>query len=343
MNRRNPILLHIFFWFLFTSCFIASLYIDEKRIDINLFIRIAIGITVFYINYILLVPLLLFQKKKMFYFLGVITLLVISFYVFRFIEPKKIPLFNSGFPPPDFRGPVLDRIRGGPPKFIIVLFTLVFIILGTITQLYQKLMHDDKTREKIESQKNKTELEVLKNQLNPHFLFNTLNSIYSLSVKKSDDTPEAIIMLAELMRYMLYKANNKLVLLKDELENIENYIRLQRLRVASNDTIKISIRGNVSNQKISPLLFISYIENAFKYGTDYSGNTEVTIAINVTENKLQFNCTNLIGSRPKHEEDSGIGMKNTRERLVLLYPNKHWLDFKEENNKFSIRLTLQLN
>ena len=227
-----------------------------------------------------------------------------------------------------------------PSKFtIIIFFNSVIIIIGTIIRLYEQWIENDRINKEIEVKKNKTELESLKNQLNPHFLFNSLNSIYSLSTKKSNDTPEAVIMLSELMRYMLYKANDK-SFLKDEL-HIENYIKLQHIRIAKNKNVKINIKGVISTQKISPLLFISYIENAFKYGTDFNGNTEIEIDISVKDNELQFKCVNIIGNRSKDEESSGIGMQNTKNRLELLYPNKHWLTTIEKDNKFMVDLKLK--
>jgi len=343
MNKKYSPFIHLLFWILLIGGVTSYILIDGKPIRTLLYIRILIGIFFFYINYSILVPLFLFKKKKISYFISVVLLLVVSFYTFSTLQPDGIPYFkHAGVPFDTFpRGP--RGGRGGGPRFIVVLFTLVSIVLGSIVRLYQKLEKDENLRKQIESQKNKTELKSLKNQLNPHFLFNSLNSIYSLSVKKSDETPEAIIMLSELMRYMLYKANNTKVLLKDELEYIENYIRLQRLRIVNNEHVKIAIRGDIASQRISPLLFISYIENAFKYGTDFRGNTVVTIEISISNNELQFNCVNLIGSRTKNDCDAGIGMKNTQERLKLLYPNKHQLLLTEEDNRFTVKLTLQMD
>jgi len=342
MRNRYRILLHIVFWTLFLGVFIAFFYVDGKRITLNLFLRLGLGVTFFYINYAILVPLFLLKKKKFSYFISVLLLLILAYYTFPLLHPSKMPMFHpENFPLRMERFGKMN-LPDGRPRFITVLFVFVAAVTGTVTRLYQKWEKDEKTRKEIESQKNKTELQSLKNQLNPHFLFNSLNSIYSLSVKKSDDTPEAIIMLSELMRYMLYKANNTKVLLKDELEYIENYIQLQRLRIANNENVRINIRGNVGSQQISPLLFISYIENAFKYGTDFSGKTEVTIDISIKETELQFKCSNLIGSRTVDEENSGIGMKNTQDRLHLLYPNKHWLHITSKNDKFNVSLTVKL-
>jgi len=343
MNTRYSPFIHLLFWILLIGGVTSYILIDGKPIRTLLYIRILIGIFFFYINYSLLVPIFLFKKKKISYFISVVLLLLVSFYTFSTLQPDVIPYFKS-------TGYALDAVhsrpRGGPrggPRIIVLLFTLVSIVLGSIVRLYQKLEEDESIRKEIASQKNKKELESLRNQLNPHFLFNSLNSIYSLAVKNAEDTPEAIIMLSELMRYMLYKANDAQVLLKEEIAYIENYIRLQRLRIVHNEHVKISIRGNMATQRISPLLFISYIENAFKYGTDFSGNTMITIQISISNNELQFKCINLISSRTKIDRDSGIGMKNTQERLKLLYPNKHVLTLTEENNRFIVNLTLQLD
>jgi len=304
-------------------------YSEGRKITPTLFYRIGVGAFIFYMNYGVLVPRLLLQKKKFLYLISVILLLVVANFIITNIFPWEI---SEG----------IQGLRA--PRFVaIAFFNSVIIILGTISRIYEQWIENDKIKTEIEAQKSKTELEALKNQLNPHFLFNSLNSIYSLTVKKSNDAPEAVIMLSELMRYMLYIANNDKVLLKDELQYVENYLQLQRMRIAKSENVKTSIKGAISAQKISPLLFISYIENAFKYGTDFNGNTDVSIDINVKEDELQFKCANLIGSRNKDEENSGIGLQNTKERLELLYPKKHWLTIEEKDNQFVVDLKLKLD
>ena len=307
------------------------MYAEIKEITLKVCLRITFTAVIFYVNYTLLVPYLLLKKKKILYLLSVVVLLIIAYLV---ISNVFIFEFN------DSRN-LLDK---PPSKFkIIIFFNSVIIIIGTIIRLYEQWIDNDRIKTEIEIQKNKTELEALKNQLNPHFLFNSLNSIYSLTVKKSNDAPEAVIMLSELMRYMLYKANDNKVLLKDELQYIENYIKLQYIRIVKNKNVKTNIRGIISKQKISPLLFISYIENAFKYGTDFNGNTEVEINISVKGNELQFKCVNIIGNRTKDKESYGIGLQNTKNRLMLLYPNKYWLTIVEKDNKFMVDLKLKLD
>ena len=331
IKNRRQFSIHIFIWAILYSVILFLLYSEGKEITLKICLRIAFGAVVFYTNYSLLVPHLLLKKKKIPYLLTVVVLLMIVYLVI-----SNVFVFDLY----DSRN-LLDK---RPSKFIIIIFfNAVIIIIGTIIRVYEQWIENDRIKTEIEVQKNKTELEALKNQLNPHFLFNSLNSIYSLTVKKSNDAPEAVIMLSELMRYMLYKANDNKVLLKDELQYIENYIKLQRIRIAKNENVKMNIRGAITTQKISPLLFISYIENAFKYGTDFKGNTEVEIDIGVKEDELQFKCINIIGSVAKDQENSGIGMQNTKNRLELLYPGKHWLTTVEKDNKFIVDLKLKLD
>jgi len=331
IKNKRQFFIHIFIWGILYSVILFFVYAEIKDITLKVCFRITFTAVIFYTNYSLLVPYFLLKKKILPYLFCVVILLLISYLI----------IFNVfGFEFYDSRN-LLDK---RPSKFtIIIFFNSVIIIIGTIIRLYEQWIENDRINKEIELKKNKTELESLKNQLNPHFLFNSLNSIYSLSTKKSNDTPEAVIMLSELMRYMLYKANDKKVFLKDELQYIENYIKLQHIRIAKNKNVKINIKGVISTQKISPLLFISYIENAFKYGTDFNGNTEIEIDISVKDNELQFKCVNIIGNRSKDEESSGIGMQNTKNRLKLLYPDKHWLTTIENDNKFMVDLKLKID
>ena len=331
IKNKRQFFIHIFIWGILYSIILFFIYAEIKDITLKVCLRITFTAVIFYTNYSLLVPYFLLKKKILPYLFCVVILLLISYLI----------IFNVfGFEFYDSRN-LLDK---RPSKFtIIIFFNSVIIIIGTIIRLYEQWIENDRINKEIEVKKNKTELESLKNQLNPHFLFNSLNSIYSLSTKKSNDTPEAVIMLSELMRYMLYKANDKKVFLKDELQYIENYIKLQHIRIAKNKNVKINIKGVISTQKISPLLFISYIENAFKYGTDFNGNTEIEIDISVKDNELQFKCVNIIGNRSKDEESSGIGMQNTKNRLKLLYPDKHWLTTIENDNKFMVDLKLKID
>ncbi len=311
-----------------TIIFVISiqLYSITGSVQFRFSYRIVVDVIIFYLNYLLLVPLLLLKKKKLIYLFSVIGLLLVSYYIFKILLPT--PNFTPEF------------VKKKP---VIIIFTIMHIVIGITIRMYEEWIINGHNKKEIEAQKNLLELETLKNQLNPHFLFNSLNSIYSLTVKKSNDAPEAVITLSELMRYMLYKATNDFVPLQQEMDYIKNYIKLQRLRIVNNENVKINIRGTISTQKIRPLLFISYIENAFKYGTDFKGNTEIKINISIIENELRFTCNNLIGNIGKNKKELGIGMQNAKERLLLLYPKKHYLDIKEVENNFIVNLKLNLS
>ncbi len=331
IKNKKQFLIHLFVWTILYAVILFFVYSEGKEITLKICFRIGFAAVVFYTNYSLLVPNLLLKKKKIPYLLSIIALLITAYLIISNV--LYFQLYRNQF--------LIDKRLS---KFIIIIFfNAIIVIIGTIIRLYEQWIINDRIKTEIEAQKNKTELKALKNQLNPHFLFNSLNSIYSLSVKKSNEAPDAVIMLSELMRYMLYKANDNQVLLKDELQYIDNYIKLQHIRIAKNKNVKMNIRGFISTQKISPLLFISYIENAFKYGTDFNGNTEIEIDISVNGDELEFKAINIIGSRAKDKENSGIGMKNTKNRLELLYPNKHWLTIIEKGNKFIVDLKLILD
>lgn len=219
----------------------------------------------------------------------------------------------------------------------------MYFVIGAAIKIYMEWKKGETIRNQIQSEKITSELQFLKAQLNPHFLFNSLNSIYSLSVKKSNDTPEAVITLSDLMRYMLYEANRDMVPLGKELEYIKNYIQLQRLRLSDGEQVTLNIYGNERDKKIQPLLFISFIENAFKYGTDYKGRTVVKTVISIKEDSIHFYVRNIIGRYKKNSRSSGVGLKNIRNRLNLLYPDSHTLDIVDDGETFTVSLTLKFD
>ncbi|WP_236010736.1 sensor histidine kinase [Flavobacterium chungangense] len=225
------------------------------------------------------------------------------------------------------------------PSFFYLLITAISTIIRTLTEFYQ----NQQNKLIAETHRTNTELNYLRKQTNPHFLFNSLNSIYSLAHKKSDLVPDAIVTLSELMRYMLYETDNKTVALEKEINYIQNYIELQKLRLNNIEAIVINVHGDTKNKFIEPLLLISFIENAFKYGTDYKGAAHVKIKIFILENNLDFWVENTIESYEKDPENSGIGLVNIKSRLDLLYPNAHELTIKEDKQYYHVHLHLKLD
>ena len=337
MSRK--ILLHLGIWLTFISLFIFEVYSSSDLFSMRPSLILLFNLLLFYFNYLVLVPRLLLKKKITHYIISLLVIFILILIVQEFIFEGPPQKFRN---PPDFNRPK-------PPifNFLRFLFPLImslsFVVIGTTIRMYEQWNRSMVEEKEIEAFKTRTELHYLKNQLSPHFLFNSLNSIYSLIYNKSEEASEAVIMLSELMRYMLYQADKDFVALTDELNYMQNYVRLQRLRIANNENVMLNIHGAVTHQKIRPLLLISFIENAFKYGTDYKGNTQVRIVIHVTENVLKFSCKNLIGSRKKDLNNSGIGLQNTRERIKLLYGDKHTLNVYEEDSSFIVNLELNLD
>nr|WP_255749309.1 histidine kinase [Gramella crocea] len=297
-------------------------------------------LVLFYFNYLFLVPQFLLKQRINFYVITAVLLVTISVLFGYLMEPLTSPLhilrdsFSSLEISPLFK--ILTIMR-------IVVINLAFLIAGTTIRLYKEWVKNRIREKEVEQQKALSELEFLKNQLNPHFLFNSLNSIYSLAQKKSPYTPEAIIALSELMRYMLYETNHHIVLLEKELNYIRRYIQLQRLRLMDSTGVNLQIRGEIANQKIKPLILISFIENAFKHGINEKGNSVVKIQIKVNNNQLNFYCSNFLKSQQSRNNFSGIGLTNSKKRLELLYPNAHTFEVIEGEGNFIVNLSLNLD
>ena len=197
-------------------------------------------------------------------------------------------------------------------------------------------------------QEKEAELKLLKAQLNPHFLFNTLNNLYGLAVVKSDVLPNLMLKLSDLLRYSLYETKEVFVPLDKEISYLENYISLEKIRLEEKTKINFSITGTVHQQQIAPMLLIVFVENAFKHlGKDDDSKSSVEITITVVENKLQFKCKNSYDSSKIHAENlekgkSGIGLSNAKKRLALIYPEANNLSIKKQDGLFEVALKLEL-
>ncbi|MGN6800858.1 MAG: sensor histidine kinase [Ginsengibacter sp.] len=188
------------------------------------------------------------------------------------------------------------------------------------------------------------ERDFLKAQLNPHFLFNTLNNLYGLSLREDEQTPVVITQLSEMMRYTLYESNAQLVPLEREINYLENYVRLEKMRYKSEASIVCEIDDSrVDGQLIAPLLTFTFVENAFKYGMKRRGEGFVKIFISVENNVFYFSILNDKPLKQKASEFGGIGLENAKKRLELLYPGAHALAIEDKENAYFVELTINLN
>ena len=232
--------------------------------------------------------------------------------------------------------------RQAPTLLIVFLNKKLYLFLFVfLASLFLRIRQHLKI---IQQEKASSEISFLKAQINPHFLFNTLNSIYSLSLQKSDDAPQAIVKLSGMMRYVLNETKDNYVALDKELNYVRDYVELQKLRIEKKVKFKFEIIRNGTEQKIAPLILIPFIENAFKYGVNSEDNSSIEIRINVDGKKLQMLVqNNKVRNMFAENLSNNLGIENTRKRLELLYPGKYKLDINDLEKEFIVNLFLKLN
>ncbi|PSL47922.1 histidine kinase [Chitinophaga niastensis] len=198
---------------------------------------------------------------------------------------------------------------------------------------------NDRVKRHLENQQLKTELAFLKSQINPHFFFNTLNSIYVLAYQQSPKTADAVMRLSDMMQYMLYESNSEQVPLSKEVAYIEQLIALQHLRMSNPNALQLSVEGDISRTNISPLLLIPFVENIFKHAVLNEEGEPVIMQLKMEQQQLSFYCRNKI-NREHKDSAGGIGLANVKRRLGLLYPDKHTLAITTDDTYYAIKLML---
>ncbi len=342
-NRRN-ILIHVLGSLIFLSLpVLFSPDFNEHHSIIEIFkikpfqrtfVATCVLLAFFYANYYVFIPKF-YVTKKYFIFSGVI---VLSFLIF-FLIPEFLIIGKKMGPPPQ-----TPHHLGPPPKKPLGLLINhhLFQFLGVFA--FSLLLKIRERLKQTEVEKTNAELSYLKAQINPHFLFNTLNSIYSLAILKSDKTADAVVKLSDMMRYVLNDSNANFTDLEKELNYIANYIELQRMRLTSNVKLTYSCEGNVFDKKLAPLVLIPFIENAFKHGVNSEEDSVIDIKINVSQTTLNLNVRNkCVSSNNNTLNKSGLGIENTKQRLNLLYPESHSLEISEKDNYYTVHLTLNIH
>lgn len=290
------------------------------------------NITIFYTNYLYILPKYLSERRYWICSLHIILLIMIS------------GLFKYGFAYL-FKETILLRGESEIPfsqYYVGAVFTgIFFIFLSTAFKFSVDWFLNEKVNKNLENEKLVAELAFLRSQINPHFLFNSLNNIYSLAYQKSDRAPEAIMKLAEIMRYMLQESNEPLVKLSREIRYLENYIELQKLRFKGEAYIDLTITGDYAEQEIAPLILISFVENAFKHGVASEPKNPINVTICISHHRLLFEISNKKSLFNK-DVSSGIGLNNVRRRLDLLYPGNYELKVDESDLMYFCQLSLNI-
>lgn len=253
------------------------------------------------------------------------------------------PAAHPGFPPGSHPGPQRDRDRVRPlvNAFNLALFLLVFVFSTGIRVINQWLLSEQRNKE-IANEKLKAELSFLKAQINPHFLFNTLNNIYALASAQSEHTAAAVMKLSSIMRYVLTEARNDLVPLEKEIQFTSHYIELQKMRLTDKTVIEFNVCGEPLGRQIAPLLLLPFVENAFKYGISTRERSPIKILLEIKKEWLYFSICNQ-----KHpntllrvSDNTGIGISNTKRRLDLFYEDRYSLEIDDKSNEFIVHLKI---
>jgi LytS/YehU family sensor histidine kinase len=247
-----------------------------------------------------------------------------------------IALFISAYFVGDYK--IVSGIYCVVRSLASVLFGIVFFLS---IDWYQK----DRQNKELEKQNLQSELALLKNQINPHFLFNTLNNIDSLIKTNPNHASQSLIELSDMMRYMLYETKPERVPLQNELAHIENYMKLQKLQYANTQLVEYSVSGNPGEIKVAPMLFIPFIENAFKHCTDKEKIHAIRFSFEISPKQIVFQSSNISDDKHLISKDSsnGIGLETVKRRLEILYPNRYSLQIDKKNDLFCISLSIDID
>ncbi|MDX5421479.1 MAG: sensor histidine kinase [Hymenobacteraceae bacterium] len=332
MKKRYQIAIHVAVWLLFGAWVFYFLQANRalsfgKVLDVT--VGLAFQVVIFYFNWYVLISRYLAKNQIFLYTVSVLATLLafallrapLDYYVFREFNPNMTSVYTVER--------LVQYVLGG----------LVTVFISSALKVTGNYIRNERRNKELETQKLSAELAYLKSQVNPHFLFNTLNNIYSLAYKQSPETPDAIMKLSLLMRYMLYESNDTLVSLSKEVEHIKNFIDLQKLRLREQTSIKFTTEGELEGKQIAPMLLMTLVENAFKHGLVSKNEIGITFNLVVSDSHLLFNSINNTSTHKKREY-GGIGLENLRRRLNLLYPNRHELTLEEKEGTFFATMKL---
>ena len=343
---ENSKLKYLVFWillFVFSVATSSWYYVSTYELLITYIIRTVLQIGMAFLIIELLIPYFLNEKKISIFIISIVVTLLgfycictlLYMHYFEVVFPSTYVNYVKRFTDLSFLGR-LTSISEFISKSLYLLYPTFLLLVFKLYSEKQQLL-------KLNEQKKMAELTALKHQLNPHFLFNTLNNLHALTLKKSDDTSKVIEKLSHILDYILYRCNDNYVTITNEIELINNYLSLEKIRYG--DRVNINFTQDVTgDEKIAPLLLLTFVENAFKHGVVQEIN-EATIEIQISkkENQLVFSIENSVPQTVKEKEQLvSIGLNNIKEQLELLYPKAHDLIIYNNSNSFSAQLKLNV-
>ena len=296
-----------------------------------------ISIPFFYLNTEILLPKLFRAKGVIIYLLTLIG----SILVMLWVHEEVFHWAYTHFAHPDGQGGGGGPRRGALMRMIFQL--LFYAAIGTSYRLISDRMKEGEQVKEQENERLKSELSFLRSQISPHFMFNVLNSVVSLSRRKPEMVEPVVVKLSELMRYMIYETNDSIVPISKELVYLESYIDLQKIRFGDDIQIDFKYELGPKSSHIEPMVLIPFVENAFKHGVGFIENPTIEIELKDSKTELYFRVANKKGTTMNEtkDESSGIGLANVKRRLELLYPTNHLLEVNDSGSDFIITLTIQ--
>ena len=296
----------------------------------HIWVELMTVMPLFYVITLLLIPYV-FKKMGIWVFSASLILTNVGFFFFQ-------EVFHHFFLE-------FEHEHGTAPEMLGIFPLIMVSAIASSYGLLLEFLEQDSNKEEQKNEQLKSELSFLRSQISPHFIFNILNSIvYLIRTKASEQAEDVTMRLSSLMRYMLYDSDQTMVPLTNELAYVENYIDLQKMRFDGNVAFDFQVNGDGEGQMIEPMLLIPFVENAVKHGVGLVEKPFIKVQLESNEQRLHFQVKNKKGKEEQVFKDSssGIGLKNVRRRLELLYPNKHTLEIKEDELNFSVDLTLEL-
>jgi sensor histidine kinase YesM len=339
MKKSVSFMFHLSFW-IFTSLLVILIYqilsISVSILGGNppslkenftiLLIVLPIGAAIFYTSYFSLDFFL--RQPRRFLWLGIGYV----FWILIFTVPALVARSHSG--------KEFDFLE----ITLVVFPILYFNSFGFLFKTFIEWIQDRKIKAELERDKINSQLELLKSKINPHFLFNTLNNIDVLILDAPQKASDYLKKLSELLRFMLYESGYDKIQLETELSYITKYIELQKIRTSNPDFVTIKVTGNITGKTVAPMIFIHFIENAFKHATNKKIDKAIEIRFDINETNLSFHCMNY--SNPSEEacrDKNGIGVSLMKQKLELIYKNAYKLKIKEEKNWYIVDLDIQFN
>jgi two-component system LytT family sensor kinase len=338
MSKKYVLLLHLSFWILYALVpELPLIFPDRKYPEYYYYYSAAsqvLNVFNFYVVYSL-ISLDLLNSKKILRNLLTVAGVLVFFVLLRLVVMIVVDVYLGGL--------AYQEIK---LRFYHVVVEAVNTITFTTMALLIKFMIDwfnaQKQKTDLEAKSRASELALLRSQINPHFLFNTLNNIYSLVYKKSDEAPSVVMKLSEIMRYMLYDANAERVMLQKEIDYLKSFIELNELRLKEGKITSFVINGDYSSKVIPPMLLIPFVENAFKHGSKKGNNPAILIRLDLFDKGLEFDVVNYTDPAQSANKDleGGIGLENVRKRLELIYSGKYELSVDNGAGSYHVNLKI---